>query len=399
MLTPIILSRADDFAREFQRCCQAYDSLQIATAWCGCAKHVLPFAYLQNFKGRVVAVIGTSFSHTHPDALDFLINIGSDLRVFPDDSDLFHPKVYLFTQDKKVALFIGSSNLTYSGFFSNIETNVLLEGIPEGDALQQMANLRKRLKDWYAASFRPSPAWLASYRKSYEAAAKAERKHGISSPPRYEEKIATASWLRNADWKTYYHKVQEGFRQHDRDGQGYLDVLDAAQKLIPVPWSIDYFADAERRRVIGGMGDYGWLGHVAAAGQFRHLMAKGSRTQFNVIVESINRTARFSHPIPWAELDSELRRLMKLGFTMKIWGRLLCLVRPDLYCTVASVSVRKNLSEALAIPRAAFQRPDGYIQLHKLGHASPWFNSGQPASETEGAVWRRRVAFMDAIFY
>ncbi len=84
---------------------------------------------------------------------------------------------------------------------------------------------------------------------------------------------------------------------------------------------------------------------------------------------------------------------------MKVWGRLLCIVRPDVYCTVASPSVRTNLSKTLTVAQKDFERPEGYILLLKLIHASPWFNSIEPKDTIEADVWARRVAFMDAIFY
>jgi hypothetical protein len=84
---------------------------------------------------------------------------------------------------------------------------------------------------------------------------------------------------------------------------------------------------------------------------------------------------------------------------MKVWSRVLCLVRPDLYCTIASISVRKNLSRTLGIPQTRFQAPDGYIELAKLIHASPWFQAPMPMNEEQAEVWKRRAAFMDGIFY
>lgn len=94
-----------------------------------------------------------------------------------------------------------------------------------------------------------------------------------------------------------------------------------------------------------------------------------------------------------------MNRLASLQFTMKVGSRFLCLVRPDVYCTVASGSVRANLSETLGVAQSAFIDPAGYIQLLKLVHSSPWFLSKEPKDPSEAAVWRRRVAFVDSIFY
>jgi hypothetical protein len=188
-------------------------------------------------------------------------------------------------------------------------------------------------------------------------------------------------------------------KQHERDGQGYHDVLDAAAQSLPIPWTTQYFKDIEKRRIIGGIKHYGWLGHVAASGQFRKLLANGTTKQWATIVEVINTIAALNRPIPWPKLTAQLDRLISLGPTMKVWGRLLCLVRPDLYCTVAAVSVRKNLSKTLEVPQNRFDDPEGYLQLVKLIHSSPWFNSTQPAGKEALEIWKRRAAFLDAIFY
>jgi len=116
-------------------------------------------------------------------------------------------------------------------------------------------------------------------------------------------------------------------------------------------------------------------------------------------LDAINRIAELNPPIRWRQLELHLRRLTRLGFTMKVWGRLLCLVRPDLYCTVSSLSVCSKLAELLGRPQASFGRADGYVELIQVLHESPWFNSKEPRDKSEAGVWRARVAFMDPIFY
>jgi hypothetical protein len=228
---------------------------------------------------------------------------------------------------------------------------------------------------------------------------KTEQDSHIKTPRQYEDSIASASWLRNATWDTYWKKLQDGLQQHKRNTDDYQKGLDAAAERLPLPWTSQYFDDLERRKIIGGIEPYGWLGHVAASGQFRRLLAKGSQTQRRTIVEAINGIARLTPPLNWTYLAQLLEKLCKLGPTMKVWSRLLTLVRPNLYCTIASISVRKNLSETLGVAQTRFEDPRGYIDLLKLVHASPWFQSPIPAKKDQAEVWRRRVAFMDGIFY
>ena len=73
-----------------------------------------PFTHLERFKGKIVATVGTAFDQTHPDGLEFFRTLKADLRIFKDDAVLFHPEVYLFSSASRVAIFVGSSNLTFS---------------------------------------------------------------------------------------------------------------------------------------------------------------------------------------------------------------------------------------------------------------------------------------------
>lgn len=141
------------------------------------------------------------------------------------------------------------------------------------------------------------------------------------------------------------------------------------------------------------------LGHVAVSGRFRSLIAKGSPAELQKVATAINQVGVLSDPLNLGKLKRAIAKLERLGFTMKTWGRLLALVRPDLYCTVSADSVRENLSGVLGIPQSHFQRPEGYIRLLQLVHRSPWFNSNRPSDPVEAAVWDRRGALIDPIYY
>ena len=121
-----VLDSANSFAAEFARCCREHKSLSIVVAWCGNPNQTLSYKFIEDFSGSVKAIVGIAFNHTHPDAIEWFRDIGADIRVFKDDAGLFHPKVYLFRDRQRYSLFIGSSNLTYGGFYTNCETNCLI---------------------------------------------------------------------------------------------------------------------------------------------------------------------------------------------------------------------------------------------------------------------------------
>ena len=401
MRTSKLLGTPQALASEFARCRRDYTSLHIAVAWCGDPQQVLPYKHLEDFKGTIVSTVGISFNHTHPDAIEWLLRMGTSTRIFRRDCNLFHPKVYLFADGDRYALFAGSSNLTYGGFYTNLEVNVLIEGIFSAQDAEDIRGLRKILERWRSddLSFKPDDDWLKSYRKDYKRDILRQRKYGINTVALHEEeRIGRASWLQTADWKLYYEKVLEGLERYNRDLQSFHDVLDAAAQRLTLPWKRSYFRNPEARQIIGGSGKYGPLGHVAASGKFGHLLKSGEE-RWDTIVTAVSHIANLNPPLKWKELESRLCKLVELGNTMKVWGRVLCLVRPDLYCSVSSESFRRELAKTLLVPKTLFEDPKGYIQLIKLLHSSPWFNSPRPQDQGEAAVWARRVAFMDGVFW
>lgn len=178
-----------------------------------------------------------------------------------------------------------------------------------------------------------------------------------------------------------------------------LDFFQTVRNNLALPWTVAYFDDLELRRIIGGYGKYGWFGHVGASGQFRKLLANGTAAKKQTVVDAINEIGTLNPPIDWDRLGRLLDRLISVGPSMKVWSRLLCLVRPDLYCTVAAPSVRLQLSEVLEMPQSHFELRKGYIKLLLLIHGSPWFQASKPKDADAAEVWRRRAAFLDAIIY
>lgn len=386
------------FASEVERCCNQYAILQMACAWCGDPAHILPYSYLtSNDKFIVEIIMGISFNHTHPDAIQFFIENGINVKIFNPAVNLFHPKFYLFINKSKFALFVGSSNFTYSGFYANTEINILIEG----GLSQEFSQIKNIFKKWKGDkySFIPDEKWLKKYRKAYEKQRNSERQNRIKTPPAIEESISISNWLTQANWKLYYQKVKKGLAEKERDEFGYSAVLDAAKDNLILPWNETIFDDIENRRIIGGMGKYGWLGHVAASGTFRQFMANGSLAKKRRAVTAINNICSLETPVNINVLSQQLEVLEKIGPTIKVWSRILTILRPDIYCTVASPSVRENLSKTLKLPKSHFETIEGYIKLIKLIHACPWYNSSKPAIKQEIKIWERRAAFMDAIFY
>lgn len=402
-MSKVKLLNNSSFASEFERCCNQYATLKMACAWCGDPSHILPYSYLTSKEGglTVEIIMGVSFNKSHPSAIEYFTDNKFDVRIFKTEISLFHPKFYIFRKQNKFALFVGSSNFTYSGFFSNIELNSLIEGEFYDSKKGEIIEIENLFQKWKSNkySFIPDDVWLKNYIKLYDKQRSVERKNKIPTPIDKEELISSSNWLSQANWKLYYQKVINGLSEKERDEFGYAAVLDAAAENLPLPWDVSIFDEIENRRIIGGMDKYGWLGHVAASGSFRQFMANGSATKKRTAVNAINNICRLEVPLDIDLLSENIEDLIGIGPTIKVWSRILTILRPDIFCTVASLSVRENLSKTLEIPKSRLETVDGYIDLLKLIHSCPWYNSSKPSMKEEINIWARRAAFMDAIFY
>jgi hypothetical protein len=389
------------FEKEFQRCCKEYNRLEMYVAWVSNPKAIIPFEYLYNLS-KITAVVGVAFCQTHPNGLKFLIDIKADLRI-AEENVLYHPKIYIFSNENNKAIFIGSSNFTYHGFYENQEANVLIEGSSDDKLINQ---IEKDVQKWRTKeySFKPDEKWLKKYTERHKKRMEKIKKAGLKDEAEVEEKTANSSaWLNKADWDFYIRKVNKGIRNHSNKYHESFSLkialLNRCANELPLPWKTDYFKDLDKRKLIGGMNPYGWLGHVGASGDFRRMLANGTSHEYKTIVNSINTIAKLSTPLEWVKLKKYLKNLIDLGPTMKVWGRLLAIVRPDLFCTISSPQVRKNIAKTLGKPEKYFEEVDGYLCLLRLVHSSPWYNSEAPTDKDEFEIWKRRVAFLDVVFY
>jgi hypothetical protein len=88
------------FEKEFQRCCKQFQQLEMYTAWIGNPYAVVPFEYLHNLT-NISAVVGISFSQTHPDGIQFLLDLKTDLRI-ANEEVLYHLKfTYLLIKKRR----------------------------------------------------------------------------------------------------------------------------------------------------------------------------------------------------------------------------------------------------------------------------------------------------------
>lgn len=328
---------------------------------------------------------------------------GAKLRVVEDEG-VYHPKVYIFSSKSGKAMILGSSNFTGSGFSKNTEVNILLEGPAYADEIERV---EKELSNWYKKknTIKPDENWLNKYTQKYQNERQRRKVAKIKTAPEYEDALAlSGSWLGEKDWPEYYTVLKKEMKARmDTNSGGNLNLklsmLSEIKEALSFPWTIKTFEEISNRRMIIGTSDYGWLGHVGASGDFKRLIANGSTQEKNKLISAINSIQKQQVPLDWKKLEADLIRLTALGPTMKVWGRVLAIIRPDLFCTISSESVRTGLAAITKKPKSHFQTAEGYLLLIRQIHSSPWFNSPEPVNKAEREVWKNRVAFLDVILH
>jgi HKD family nuclease len=117
----------------------------------GLAGHILNAK--QNFQAprKITLVVGIDQQGTSKEALEELKNLNIEAYIFYQlEAPIFHPKIYLFEGDQETKLIVGSSNLTGTGLFVNVEGSLLIEfntNDPEG------VILLNELKTYYQSLF------------------------------------------------------------------------------------------------------------------------------------------------------------------------------------------------------------------------------------------------------
>ena len=77
-------------------------------------------------------VVGVDIENTTVEGLQDLLSLSTagdcETTVYHNESSvIFHPKIYLFRNDQRARLIIGSNNITEAGLFTNTEVSLQID--------------------------------------------------------------------------------------------------------------------------------------------------------------------------------------------------------------------------------------------------------------------------------
>jgi HKD family nuclease len=396
-----LLSTPAAITAEFNRLIKRYAFFDWAVAWASIDFPVLELLKKHRSKIRRI-VVGTHFHQTHPEFIKAFSN-DSSVRFRTDEkglSGVFHPKVYLFSNNESSwEAVIGSPNFTKAAFKNNIECAVLLTSKDQTDTPIYHPLLRQVEEFWSAAS-QVTEDTLAAYRLRWKrnqarlAAARGHddqitRKTSIYNCPRL-----------NLDWAEYLRQLRNSPNTFFEDR---LRMLDGVRQIFARQHSLNNMTPEERKRICGTAVERGikWrlFGSMTGAINFKKRI-KDKDQHISDALDLIPLTG----PVLKAHFDGYIREFRQAFITghafqgLAIATRLPCTKRPDYFVCIDGKN-KAGLLDALGLRPSKLTLDTYWDAIVEPIMDSPWWVSNPPPDAQDKAVWDARAAMLDALFY
>ncbi len=132
-----ISSVGEELIKQFQS--HRYDSFTclVAFASFGGASALSREIHEAKSKGvNIKVILGIDQKGTSKEALEEVLSWDVDAKIYhTDDSNIFHPKIYLFENEDIFTLIVGSNNLTIPGLVQNVECSLMIKDIKSNPVL------------------------------------------------------------------------------------------------------------------------------------------------------------------------------------------------------------------------------------------------------------------------
>lgn len=255
-----LLKTSKEIGNEIYRCIEEYSNISFAVAW---IKNNKIYQKLLKNKDKIqFSTVGIDFAGTDVNVLKDFQN-SNKVKIYKGEYT-FHPKIYVFYENKKdYAVIIGSANLTEGGMYNNDECAVLFT---ESDGVL-LDNVLEKLEDYFDKAKIITDGIIETYSKEYEAI----KENNNSIVKRLEptkQKIDEAPYI---DLK--WGEVSEIIQQIDFvDRSGMLnDIQEIFKKLDDSNIKFENLELDERRMIIGNSKDvnnkYRAFGGLASGGK------------------------------------------------------------------------------------------------------------------------------------
>jgi len=310
------------------RLTKKYPNIAFAVAWASAGTEI--FEELSANRNRIhKAVIGTHFYQTHPDVLDTFVE-SNDVRFILQPRGVFHPKIYIFWNEKHWEVLRGSANLTAGALNRNSEAMLLFSNADQDDSSlkNEVIDL---IENYWDEARTISKAGAISYRalwsKQQPALQRLSGQYGQST----KNKAPADSAIMSMPWTQFFASVQKdahhGFEKR-------CDLLKLVRTAFETTKQFQKMELGLRKTIAGLPTDFnehwGWFGSMSGAGYYHQAVNENNAHLSNALDEiPLNGSVSREH---YETYLAEFVKAFPNGrHGIGIASRLLALKRPDYF--------------------------------------------------------------------
>jgi len=343
--------------------------------------------------GSVRILVGVGGYITSPEALEKIAH-DAELRIYgTPDSELFHPKLYIFKRRGKALIcWVGSANMTYAAFNRNVEVVAEIEDVNGTIGPKQFDEL------WNSIEAKPFAQFNFEGYKTRWAQERTKRPVFLANEvdveiPAPKQSNIPLNVLKTgwAGFVAQLHAVP--------NLSNWLETLRAGYKFVRRDWKSD-LTEYEKSVMFGlkSFGAFGHLPQVLLHGKNFLGQSVTATNQRLKIQETLNLAISLkSFQAPIVErIFSNLTSIK--GCKASLATRLLAFARPDWFVVVNQKSfVGLTARFKHEVPEQLNAKQ--YSKLIEIIQRQPWWQSPKPENVDDRELWEGRVALIDALVY
>lgn len=390
-----LLIKTREIEKEFKRLINSYSEFYWASAWAGVNFDC--FTELKRNKDKTKKiVIGTLFDQTHPDFIKEFMKV-ENVRFFRQESGTFHPKIYLFQNNKSEReILIGSMNFTAGGFSENTEVLILITNEDDTNGIFDDA-IKLINESWNEAKYF-SEKELEEYRIAWKNQQRRAGKYGKGKSGKPISRVE----IMNLSWSEFVERVKT---EDKHSFEGRLNLLNQMDELFKKYHHFNAASEDERKKIAGthyrkkdDSIDYGWFGSMKGAGKFKNKI-NSNNENISLALDKIPIEGKITKE----HYEGFLKEYKKAtSEAIKDWigtaSRLLAMKRPDVFVCFDSKN-KKKLCKDFGIKQSDMSYERYWDEIIERIQDSEWWKSPQSKDETEIKIWNGRSAFLDALYY
>ena len=380
--------------RQLSRLIEKYQNISFGVAWASSGTEIFS-SLIQGRRKLRCAVIGTHFFQTHPDVLDEFVG-SKTIKFVLQTKGVFHPKVFVFWDQNRWEILLGSANLTSAALNVNTEISVLIsheDGFPnlKDEVLNQI--------NGYAALARTiSEDDAINYRRIWKLKQTSLRK----LEGQYGNSIATKGILESTvmsmDWEQFYRRIQ-------RDNtHGFVERCQLLRTIKTAFENTAHYKDMDLqiRLAIAGListvPNSLWFGSMRGVGYFYQAVNQNN-PHLSRALDEIPLTGIVTKNQYDAFLVQYLKAFPNGRAGVPTASRLLALKRPDTFVCVDKKN-QSELTKDFGIKKTGLDYDRYWNEIIERIMDCPWWSA--PESRKTGIerdAWDGRAAMLDAVFY